>query len=302
MVLVLVTVAALRAVGAGEPNWRFSKGSSNEFNFDTGVLRGVLRAGGKSMGLSSVTHVPSGTRLDRSMGLFSHYRVFTSNHRYGTAAWDWPSEAELGANGSVKIHWPATPDRPFELRAVYRWTTPDTLDLETSVEAKGQLEKFESFLASYFGEEFTNCLIYVGPSADDAHPQGFMAAERSFGVWQAFPRDELAVAIIQDGRWKIEPNPVNWFIMPRLARPLGIRRSPTTGLTAVLMAPTQDCFALLTPHQSEPHDSLYLCLFGRDLKPGEHATARARLRIGSQLSEPDCKRAYDDYVKALPPP
>ena len=30
----------------------------NEFAFDTGVLRGKLRAGGKSTGLSSVVHCP----------------------------------------------------------------------------------------------------------------------------------------------------------------------------------------------------------------------------------------------------
>ena len=235
------------------------------------------------------------------MGLFSHYRVFTTNHRYGTAAWDWPSEAALEPDGSVKIRWPSVPERPFELGALYRWAGPDTLDLETRIEAKSHLEKFESFLASYFGEEFTNCLIHASRPTGDAHPQFFMA-EKSFGVWQAYPRDELAVAIIQDGRWKIEPNPVDWVIMPRLASPLGIRRSPTTGLTAVLMAPPQDCFAVLTPHQSEPHNSLYLCLFGRDLKPGEHATARARLMIGPHPSESDCIRAYDEYVKALPRP
>ena len=30
--------------------------------------------------------------------------------------------------------WKAAPDRPFELRATYRWATPNALDLETVVE------------------------------------------------------------------------------------------------------------------------------------------------------------------------
>ena len=46
-----------------------------------------------------------------------------------------------------------------------------------------------------------------------------MPADKSAGVWQAFPRDDQAVSIIQDGRWKFQPNPVDWVIMPHLAKP-----------------------------------------------------------------------------------
>jgi hypothetical protein len=232
------------------------------------------------------------------MGLFGHYRVFASNHRYGTGAWDWPSEAKLASDRSVEVRWPATADRPFELMALYRWATPDTLDLETRVEAKVDLLKFESFLASYFAEEFTNSLVYVRDVPNHPGTKGFMPAEQSYGVWQAFPRDDSATAIIRDGRWKLEPNPVDWVIMPRLASPLGIRRSPAGGLTAVLMSPPQDCFALLTPQQAEPHNSLYLSLFGRDLKGGETARARARLVIGSKFSDGDIVRNHQAYLNA----
>ena len=63
----------------------FAASGTNEFTFDTGVLKGKLRAGGKSTGLSSVVHLPTGVTLDSSMGLFGHYRVFSANKRYGTA-------------------------------------------------------------------------------------------------------------------------------------------------------------------------------------------------------------------------
>ena len=125
----------------------FSLSGTNEFAFDTGVLKGKLRAAGKSRGLSSVVHLPTGATLDSSTGLFGHYRVFSANKRYGTAAWDWPSDARLRQDGSVEVCWPSTDDRPFELRAVYRWAAPDTLDLETTVQAKTDLAKFESFMA-----------------------------------------------------------------------------------------------------------------------------------------------------------
>jgi hypothetical protein len=275
----------------------FSASGTNEFAFDTGVLRGKLRAGGQSKGLSAVVHLPTGTVLDRSMGLFGHYRVFSANQRYGTAAWDWPSEARLQADGSVEVHWPSTADRPFELGAVYRWAAPNILDLETRVLAKTNLLKFESFLASYFAPDFTNSQVYVMRAPGQAAADAFMSAEKDFGTWLAFPRDDSVIPIIRDGRWKFEPSPVDWVLMPRLARPLGVRRAPATGLAAVLMAPPSDCFAVSTPQQSESHYSMYLSLFGGDLQSGQTARARARLMIGSNLKDAEIVKACEDYYR-----
>ncbi len=282
---VLGTLLAASAVSAA--GLRFLASGTNEYSFDTGVLRGKLRAGGRSTGLSSVVYTRTGMRLDASMGLLGHYRVFTSNKRYGTAAWDWPSEARLADDGSVQMRWPATAERPFELRATYRLILPDCVDLETAVEAKADLPKFESFVASYFTSSFTNAAVETGEREE------FTPADQSAGVWQAFPRDDVAVEIIKDGRWKIEPNPVDWVIRPKLAQAMGYRCAPAppTQTTALLMAPTNDCFAILTPHQTEPHYSMYLSLFGRDVKAGE--TARAHAGLAVQSDSPDAaKRAY----------
>jgi len=277
----------------GNGKLAFSASGTNEFTFDTGVLKGKLRADGKSKGLSSVVHLPTRVTLESSMGLFGHYRVFSANKRYGTAAWDWPSEAKLHNDGSVEVHWPSAEDRPFELSAVYRWVTPDTLDLETSVQAKTNLAKFESFLASYFADCFTNSSVYVRSN----NQQWLEPADKSFGVWQAFPRDDEAVSIIQDGRWKLAPNPVDWVIRPRLANPLAIRGCPANGLRAVLMSPPSDCFGVLTPFEAEGHRSMYLCLFGKDLKAGESAKARARLVIGTNLTGETIDRLYSVYTR-----
>ncbi len=278
----------------------FRAAGTNGFTFDTGMLRGRLRAGGESKGLTEVVHVPSGITLDSSMGLFGHYRVFTADTRYGSGAWHWPSEAQLRADGSVEVRWTATKDRPFELRAVYKWATPSALDVETSVEARTNLTKFESFLASYFSPSFTNSLVYVGGAAGGPGVPAFTPAEQPAGVWQAFPRDDAAVSVIRDGRWTHPPSPVDWTIMPRLAKPIGLRRNMAAGLTAIVMAPPNDCFAVLTPHQTEAHRSMYLSLFGRDLKPGETASAHARLLIAAKPSDAEIVRAYNDYVKGLP--
>ena len=46
-----------------------------------------------------------------------------------------------------------------------------------------------------------------------------------------------------------------------------------------MLAPSADCFGIATPYEGEGHYSTYLCLFGRDLRAGESAVARVRLRV-----------------------
>ena len=70
-------------------------------------------------------------------------------------------------------------------------------------------------------------------------------------------------------------------------------------LMAVIMSPPPDAFALCTPHQTEGHYSMYLSLFGRDLKTGETAQARARLLIAEKLTETEAVKAYENYLKQL---
>lgn len=284
----LVWISAL-GMGAVAGDLRFQAGSGGEFAFDTGVLRGKLREGGKSRGLTQVVHVPSDTSMSGTYGLFSHYRVFTTNQRYGGGAWDWPSEAKVREDGAVEVHWPAAEGRPFDMWAVYRWTAPETLDLETRVKAHAGLPGFESFLASYFTAPFTSSRVSA--------KTGLLAAEQGEGVWQMFPRDEAALALIRDGRWKIPPNPVDWVLRPMLAEPLALRRDAKSGVTAVLMAPERDCFAVATPHQTEGHYSLYLSLFGRTLQAGETASARARLVVMASPGETEIQKRYEAYSR-----
>lgn len=272
------------------------KPEGDAFAFDTGVLKGKLRANKKTFGLIPVTHLPSGKSLTRSIGLFGIYRVFSDGQRHGGGAWDWPGEAALLGDGSVLVTCAATPQRPFDLAGHYRWAGPATLDLEITVTPKQALKGFEAFLASYFDSAFSNASACVQTAA----PQRiFQRAEKSLADWLMFPRDAQVVPLIQDGRWKIEPNPVEWKIQSPLARPLCVRHAPASGLTAVLMAPPGDCFAIAMPFETEGHYSMYLSLFGRDLKAGETARARSRLQLLEKPGEPQILKAYQDYLASL---
>ena len=198
----------------------------------------------------------------------------------------------------MQVTWPEAADRPFEMAALYRWKDPQTIDVETTVTARKDLSKFESFLAAYFTEALPTPSVYVRENPEAQGKPGFLPARKTYGDWQIFPRDEQVLPIIRDGRWGLEPNPLNWAIMPRLAAPLCLRRG-AGNLVAILMAPPEDCFAVATPYEGESHYSLYLSRFGRDLKAGATAKARTRLVIGTSISDEQAIALYQQYVKEL---
>ncbi|MFA6545298.1 MAG: hypothetical protein WCS99_12850 [Limisphaerales bacterium] len=282
---------AISGLGAAENKLAFTA-TDKEFSFDTGVLRGTLRAKGRSAGLMSVLDCASGTLLSSSMGLLSHYRLLDAGARYGTAAWDWPGEARLLPGGEVEARWAADAAHPFDMTASYRWAAQDTLDVTTRVTARQELRRFEVFLASYF-DGFPLTFVYAKGSADGK--PAFLGAKKSEAVWHMFPRDDAAVKIIGDGRWLRPPHPVEWTLRPPLAAPLAVRRDNARGLTAVVMARAGDCFAIAAPHDEEAHRSVYLSLFGRDFKPGESAVARSRLVIGRNISDRQAVVLYETF-------
>ena len=277
----------------------FTAKEDGGYEFDTGILRGGLREAGKGLGLSSAVHVPTGTALNGAYGILSYYRVFTTNKRYGTAAWSWPSTSKLLPDGAVQVAWPEADDRPFEMAAVYRFRDNSTLDVETTVKPGRDLSKFEVFLASYFHKAFTLPKVYVTPDPKTVGKQTFLTAKKSFGTWQMFPRDYDVVPIIRDGRWQKQPNPVDWTIMPLMAKPIALRRGSDTALTAILMAPPDDCFAISTPYEGEGHYSTYFSLFGHDIEAGQTARARLRLVVMEAVSNREILNLYEKYMKDL---
>ncbi|MCC6698751.1 MAG: hypothetical protein IT365_24215 [Candidatus Hydrogenedentes bacterium] len=269
-----------------------------EFSFDTGALRGVLRQGGASIGLVPMEHVPTGIPLSKSPGILDHYRVFTTNHRYGESARSLPSESKLLPDGSLEVHWPSAEDRPYEITSTFRWRDAATADLQVEVQATMDLPDFEVFLASYCSERFPATSVYVKQAGDTGKP-GFVIAEKESGPWQVFPRDAKASDIIKDGRWTIPPNPVDWAVMPEIAAPLAFRREPSTGIVAMVMAPPQESFAVFTPCRDDPHCSMYLALFGQTLKNGETARAHVRFAIAVNPTDDQVVTYYQDYLKEM---
>jgi hypothetical protein len=291
----LTLCAVAWAEEAPAPSLRFTlTDTPGEFQFATGMINGILRPDGRPLGLLPATHTKTGTSLAKSMGIFNYYRLFTVNHRYGNSARELPCKATLESDGSVHAYWAAADDRPFVLEGHYRWTAEGTLDLKTTVTAKADLPGLEIFLSSYFTDGFPATHVY----AKQADGPAFVTPEKEDGVWHAFPSDARGRALVKDGRWTYPPSPVDWVMLADYAAPLAFRRDPKTGVVVIMMAPPEDCFAVLTPCRGEDHRSVYFSLFGRDMKAGETVHAQSRFVVGQNLSDEEILAMYQAYVKA----
>jgi hypothetical protein len=272
------------------------------------MLKGRLRLDGRSQGISTLVDVRSGAELAYGgdhPGIFSPYRVFSTNARYGHAARDWPTVHKLLPDGAVEVTFPPAEDHPLRMTGVYRFKGPDTLDLETTVTPQRDMPRFEMFLSSYFAKE-TRALVYVRPSRFAAGQPELLPADVNplvDGTYLMFPRDLAAVPLVFDGRWEHPPNPVQWSVTRLLAGPMAVRHSQRSGLAAVVMSRPQDCFAVSTPYNKTPpdgvagHASLYLSLFGGDLKAGQTARAHCRLVILRDYTAEEAVQKYTAYCQ-----
>ncbi|MFO7658885.1 MAG: hypothetical protein R6W78_17630, partial [Bacteroidales bacterium] len=274
----------------------FKHGPDSSFTFNTGMFKGTLRKDGKSNGIVPLIYIADSSDVTYGEGLFNHYRVFTRGKRYGYGARQWPSSATLCEDGSVEVLWRAEIDRPFELRASYKWVSPNSFDLVTTVTARENLEAFEVFLASYFAPAYLDSKVWAtkGPRGGP-NPQ-FVRADKELGEWFAFPRDKKALEIINDGRWNLEPGPLKWTIMPNYDLPVTIRKDTLTGVTVIMMTKQEHCFGIFTPYSEEKHMSNYLSLFGYDVKKDESGKAHSRIVILTNPTEKEILEAANNFL------
>jgi len=303
----LVFVVASIATAA-ESQLSFQAEGEGIYVFNTGELRGRLRLDGQNQGISELIHVPSGQEVTYGGGhlaLVSHYRLFTTGTRYGNAARNWPTECKILPDGAVEAVFQPEEDYPFSMTAIFRLGAADAIDVETIVTAKEDLPRFEVFLSNYLGEGY-DASVYVVHSLRSPGKPYFARADHNplvAGNYLLFPRDRESVRTVFDGRWQQPPSPVEWCINRYLAAPVGVRRHKETGLTAVLMAPLEDCFAVATPYNLDPpdgvagHRSLYLSLFGSDVAEGDTVRAQSRLQILASPTDEAIEQSYQSYIR-----
>jgi len=294
-VLLGLLTAGMVSAADPDPKLAFKLDEKGNFVFDTGVIKGSLAKEGKGPALQA-TDVATNTPINHANGLLIPYRFLIQEKRFGVGAWEWPRTGKLLDDGAAEIQWASTDERPFDVKATCRWKAADTLDMTLTFAAGRDLEKFELFVGSYF-KNFPKSRAYV-KDAGDGKP-GFVESPKDKGDWHCYPKNDEVLSIIKDGRWKHPPYPLTWTIRPALAAPLGMRQQPETGLTVLIMAPPQDCFAMFTPEQNMSLGSFYFTLFGKDVKKGETLTSRPRLVFGKNITDEQAVAKYQEYLKDL---
>lgn len=303
---VLGWLVCAATVQAADP--AFQPGAAGEFAFDTGRFSGRLAAGEKSQGIISLIDKQTGTELTKGStqyGLFSFYRLLSPDRRWGTMMWEWPKQAKLLPDGSVRIDWPAGDDHPADIAGIFRWVAPDTLEVEAVIVPKQDMPKLELFVGSYFKNDARVSVFTAPPRHSSAKPElaSVDVTPMTLGTYCSFPKDLKAAQLVYDGRWEQGLHPVQWSISRYLAGPLAVRRDPSTGLSLMLMSRPEDCFAIGCSYNQEPpdgvagHFSTYLSLFGRDIRSGETVRARARLAIARDVRAEQAIAAYEQYAR-----
>ncbi|MEW6235766.1 MAG: hypothetical protein AB1656_10305 [Candidatus Omnitrophota bacterium] len=295
-------------LAAGASDLAFHAVDNGFFEFDTGALKGKLRADASSQGVVSIVDASSGVELaygGDNPGIFSLYRVLSTNKRWGEDARARQKLAKPLDDGRAHIYWPPDENNPYEMSAIYGWKAPEALDLEILCKPHQDMKNFEIFLSSYFAKDFQSWIYAKAPRHAPGVP-AFLAADGNplvLGTYLAFPRDLAAAQLFCDGRWELGSNPVQWSLTRYLEAPIGMRKNANTGLTAVMMAKPEDCFALETPYNLNPpdgvagHNSLYMSFIGKDVAANDTVSVRARLVIGPNISDQAALELYQRFVK-----
>ena len=178
LIFCLLGCFCLLANQSDEPNRAvkllFRQDDDGSLSFDTGVLKGKLHARGRSLGLTEVTHQPSGIRLDREPGLLDLYRLFSGSRRILPDVRSFPSQARITEDGAAEIHWEAAKDRPFERKALYQLIDPATIELKPKLSAHADLPAFEIFQSSYSSSLFSSARLYCRPLAQESTADAFL--------------------------------------------------------------------------------------------------------------------------------
>jgi hypothetical protein len=307
--LILCLISGLAC--AQSPDLAFTSVKPGEFTFDTGQFTGRLVAGEKAQGLVSLIDKASGVDLAKGRpeyGIFSFYRLLSSNKRWGGVMWEWPKSAALLPDGGVRIEWPAAAggddEHPADITGTFRWTSPDTLDVEATLKPHKDMPGLELFIGSYFKNDARGH-VYLGPTRHAAGKPAMVAVDvtpLTVGTYNAFPRDLAAAQFVFDGRWELGSHPVQWSVTRYMAAPLAVRHDAKTGTSLAIMSRPRDCSTLYCSYNQEPpdgiagHYSTYLSLFGRDVKAGETARAAARLAVRKNESPADAVAIYEKYI------
>jgi len=311
-IALLITAAASCQISRPNYGQWEKKDGLEAYRIQTSKLRGAFVAGdhthaikGCRHGLRGLVFLPTGRDLHPADGMLDQlsrrrvdgflnlFRVYSGPAQYCALRGEAAHVRQL-ADGA-ELTWPASEQRPVEVRALWRVTGPAQIDLSLEAVAGEPLEDFEILLANYVALDMVKGVHISGPEG----PELFrVRPSPEYGDAENYPFFPLGVDARrqqqQSGRFMSGSIWRRWksHVTARdAALPIAFADDGKTQV--VLMGEPESVSAVCvtaTPSTAPPegwngmelHSALYFSLFCRDVAAGERLTARARLVVLEQ--------------------
>ena len=279
------------------------------YAFETDEIQGALRPGNEfpHHGLTHLVHKATGVEFVHPLYAILNLYRFMHRDPAGGAATGMDSDLGNPRQGerrveadasSVTLRWALQAPTHPEMAIRYEIVEPATIDMTVTVTPNAIAHDFEALLACYFDPVHLPHVYLARDRFELEDEPGLYADEPELapvnvnpvfrGGVLAYPRDEDAVGISVDGRWR---DIARFSPVRRYKVPVCFQADRQQRVAAVLMSRPDDCFAVSSGYDSpdardrfHKHNPLYLSLFGGTLEPGEKRTARARLVV-TELDE-----------------
>ncbi len=290
------------------------------YAFETAEIQGTLRPGNEfpHHGLTHLVHKSTGIEFVHPLYAILNLYRFMHHPADGATGMDSdlgnPRQGERHVeadDNSVTLRWALQDPGHPEVSIRYAILEPATVDMTVTVTPNASARDFEALLACYFDPVLVPHVYLArdrfeledepGRFADEPELASVVVNPIFRGGVLAYPRDEDAVGVSVDGRWR---DIARFSPVRRYKLPVCFQADRQQQVAAVLMSRPEDCFAVSSGYDSpdardrfHKHNPLYLSLFGGQLEPGVMRTARARLvvtALDEDLSQP--LQCYDTFL------
>lgn len=283
--------------------------NNNEMAFETERLEGILVAQPEAPNklsnhrLRALVHKPTGTLVttDNARGAqpqfgFSLFRVYARNACL-TELRATTAQVEPLENG-VRMTWQPTLRHQATVTAEFCIRESNAIDLDIRVDGHAHYTDYEILLSNYAAPGFRNGVYVQRNYHGDATPEQIRVDDHPafHNMYNFFPRDQRAAAILTDGRGQRG----RWYWQTAIGREYALPMCFFSDETVdvLMMGRPEDVSAVgVSYNGNEEHDGtadhrgMYLTLFGRDLHAGEGWQTQARLVIDDMETDPVAHQA-----------
>lgn len=277
--------------------------------FETDVIRGTVVADGRRFSVADLVWKPSEFKVDRGMAL-APYRLLARSAWMGEVRE--MAHTVAPTDDGIVVTFQPTAAHHARLQVTVSFLDPDSIDCTVDITSHAYYPDYELMISAYFAEGLRPG-AYIGPGVRGVTTEAEQVAPVESPIYRdmyvAFPRDERAANLLNDGRWQRGRHFTRFTTARYYGLPVGVYAHEDSGLNVLLMGRPEDVFAVsMAYHSDNPldnvgqHRSLYLSLFGRDIHPGQRIRMTYRMQLGEFGNQPEQHvRQYERFLASYPP-